>query len=98
MDVVLTWPHRKVAVWLAWLDLQWDRPSRSDCYVMQAGHAAAEAMAKKRTTFRVKEWILKFAGLGGASTPASRTKLLKNQMRAAFGRPVPALPGAADGE
>lgn len=27
--------HRQVLAWDAWLNLQWDRPSRSDWYAMQ---------------------------------------------------------------
>lgn len=33
--------HREYLVWMAWLDRQWDRPSRTDNYLMQVAYQVA---------------------------------------------------------
>lgn len=38
--------HRQHLTWLAWLDLQWDQPDRSDYYLMQIAREVRRVLHK----------------------------------------------------
>jgi hypothetical protein len=54
---------RQLKIWLAWLDLQWNRPSRSDWYAMQIAFniACVRGMfAKSPPSFGLKDFTIEF--------------------------------------
>lgn len=68
INELMGWPGpmtgRQFRVWQVWLELQMNRPSRADCYAMQAAHAARFSMAKKVPPFNSKDWVLEFRERG----------------------------------
>lgn len=54
------WSERQMRVAVAWLDLQWNQPSRSDGYVMRLTHEVRHLMAKKVPAFNSKDYTLHY--------------------------------------
>lgn len=79
---LLGWPgpmtHRQFLAWQAWLDEQWDRPDRTDQYLMQIACEVARANAKHPDRLRLEHFRLRF----GAARPAGR-KLTPEEAAAA---------------
>lgn len=59
------WPgpmtHRQFRAWRAWLDMQWDRPSRTDHYIMQATAESIRPHVKKGTKVKTSDYRLSFS-------------------------------------
>jgi hypothetical protein len=68
--------HRQHLTWLAWLEMEWDRPGRSDHYLMSIACEVRRVLSKKPDRVKLDHFWLKFAAAadGGtsASLPASR--------------------------
>ncbi len=52
--------HRQFLAWQAWLELEWDRPSRGDCYQMQVAAEVRRVLAKNPNRIKTNEFKLKF--------------------------------------
>lgn len=52
--------HRQCLAWTYWLRDEWDRPSRSDWYVMQLNTSLARMFAKNPSSIEVKHFKLEF--------------------------------------
>ena len=50
MEVIGRWSHREYLTRLAWLDLQWNEPDRSDHYAMQIARAIRQILNKSTVT------------------------------------------------
>lgn len=59
-DYVRSHTHRQHTTWVAWLDLEWDRPSRADHYAMQIARCVLQANAKKGARVKHDDMRLKF--------------------------------------
>lgn len=59
-EYLRTTTHRQHQLWLEWLEQQWNKPDRTDHYLMQIAWAAFHAFASKRPPFKSKEWELPF--------------------------------------
>ena len=53
--------HRQFMVWRAWLDLQWDNPSRSDMYAMQIATEVRRGYVKSPKAVKFMDMKLKFS-------------------------------------
>lgn len=52
---------REYLSWLAYFEQEWDRPSRTDYYLMQIALEVARMMAgKKKGRFKLNQFLLKF--------------------------------------
>lgn len=65
MHEVLGWPgpmtHRQFLVWSAWLDEQWNRPDRTDHYLMQVAAEVRRGNAgKKARQVKMQHFLLEF--------------------------------------
>lgn len=58
------WPgpvtHRQYLLWQIWLDLQWDRPTLSDYYLMQIAAEVKRVLSKSPNKIKLKDFLLKF--------------------------------------
>jgi hypothetical protein len=62
-EYLRTHTRRQHRVFLAWLDLEWDRPSRTDQYLMQIAYEVRLANQRlKKNRPRFKDFRLKFTG------------------------------------
>jgi hypothetical protein len=61
--------HRQYAAWQAWLDEEWNRPSRSDHYQMQTAMVVAQANAKSPKKVKFKHYKLDFGPAGRKKRP-----------------------------
>jgi hypothetical protein len=52
--------EKELKVWLAWLDMQWDQPDRTDCYLMQVACEVRRVLARNPRAIHVKDFKLKF--------------------------------------
>lgn len=52
--------HREYLTWMAWLDSQWNKPSRLDYYIMQLTYRVATLFAKKETSLKISSFKLPF--------------------------------------
>lgn len=52
--------HRQFLAWEAWRELEWNRPSRSDFYIMQNTAEARRGWVKEPGKVETKEFRLKF--------------------------------------
>lgn len=85
--------EREYRAWLAWLEMQWDMPSRTDCYLMQIACEVARVLAKNRNKIKVKDFKLLF---GNSKKPKMNqevyTALSKSRWATLIGK-VPDKPG-----
>ena len=52
--------YREFLTWVAWLDLQWDNPSRTDSYLMQIAYEVHQVL-RARKNVKAKNFKLKFS-------------------------------------
>lgn len=52
--------HRQFCVWRAWLDEQWNRPSRSDYYAMRVAQRCHQAIARHPHQITVDDQRIQF--------------------------------------
>lgn len=52
--------HREHLGWLAWLDLQWNRPDRADHYQMQTACEVRRVLAKDPNSIQPKQFNIPF--------------------------------------
>ncbi len=60
--------ERELRIWLAWLNLQWNRPDRHDHYMMQAALEALRGRLKKPGDASMKDMVLRFEDRPAADT------------------------------
>jgi len=53
-----THTHREYLLWTSWLDAEWEKPSRSDNYLMQIAMEVARVLSKKPKLFRLEQFKL----------------------------------------
>jgi hypothetical protein len=71
--------EKELKVWLAWLDMQWDQPDRTDCYLMQVACEVRRVLARNPRAIHVKDFKLKFPR-------RSRTKVMSKEQAAAWSK------------
>lgn len=49
---------RQFLVWQAWLDEDYNHPSRGDLYLMQVAHEARYSAASRKPAFRAKPYLI----------------------------------------
>lgn len=54
--------HRQMLAWTAWLDMEWNRPSRSDQYIMAVCAEVRRVLHKHPNRVELKHFLLKFEG------------------------------------
>lgn len=52
--------HRQYLAWMAWLEMQWDRPSRTDWYLMQIAAEVYKKFRKNPAQILVETFKLRF--------------------------------------
>lgn len=52
--------HREYRTWSRWLELEWDKPSRSDWFLMQIAAEIRRVLSKKPKLIQLKHFFLKF--------------------------------------
>jgi hypothetical protein len=52
--------HREYRLWTAWFNRQWDRPSRSDYYLMQIATEVRRVLSTKPQTIKMEHARLRF--------------------------------------
>jgi hypothetical protein len=65
--------HRQFAAWAAWWADEWNRPSRSDQYLMQVALEVRRAAAKHPGRVKIERFRLRFTG-EKASQPRTRER------------------------
>ena len=78
--------RRQFKAWKAWLDKQWNEPSRADYYAMQAALEARESQ-QRRKSGNVSSMRIRFkeAKLLPKADPMAAVEASKKRMIAAFG-------------
>lgn len=54
------WTHREYRTRLAWLDEQWNQPSRNDQYLMQIAMEVRRVLSKKPNAIELDHFKLEF--------------------------------------
>lgn len=52
--------HREYLAWMDWLNEEWERPSRSDNYLMQIAAEVRRVLSKKPNSIKLRDFLLKF--------------------------------------
>lgn len=52
--------YRQYSTWIAWLDQQWNKPDRSDHYMMQVAAEVRRVLSKKPQSIKLGHFLLKF--------------------------------------
>jgi|TARA_R110002096_G_scaffold55026_9_gene141621 hypothetical protein len=55
-----TMSHREYRTRLAWLEDQWEQPSRTDNYLMQIALEVARMMSRNKGAYNIGQFLLKF--------------------------------------
>lgn len=79
-DCIRAHTHRQYLTWMAWLDEQWNSPSRTDYYLIQIAYLVGCVMSmfsSRRSTTRFETYKLKF------TTPAAKKSAAGRDMAAA---------------
>jgi len=63
---------RQYEVWQAWLDLQWNRPSRTDHYLMQIAAQVTRAAAKNPRSVKSEGFKIEFKTRDTPKNPAQK--------------------------
>lgn len=87
--------HRHFGAWQAWLQGEWNRPSRSDHYTAQVACEVRRVLAKKPAAIRLKDFLLQFKFKGAAKKPATKeqaTAQAKTWLSMFLGRNIDDLP------
>jgi hypothetical protein len=64
--------HRELLTWVAWLDADWERPSRTDHYLMAIAAEVRRGHVKKPNSVKPEHFKLKFARRGAAPSARDR--------------------------
>ena len=67
-------PHREYVSWQLYLQEDWNKPSRSDNYLMLIAYAVANVLKKKPKPFSSKRFRLKFTFGGTKPNKAEKTE------------------------
>jgi ADP-glucose pyrophosphorylase len=62
--------EKEMRVTLAWLEMQWDRPSRTDWYLMQVAAEVRRGLVKKPNSVKTGDLKIKFVLSSKHSAPA----------------------------
>ena len=74
-------PHREFKAFLAWLDEQWNQPSRSDYYLMQIAQSVHnQALRSKPGTLGLKHFGLEFKPKTAKETTEQQQQVAKNKI------------------
>ena len=73
--------HREYLMWMEWLDAQWNRPSRTDNYLMLIAAEVRRVLSKKPNSIKLSHFLLKFSKAGAAPkmTKEQKTAMAKAQ-------------------
>lgn len=52
--------HREYLMWMAWRQLEWNRPSRTDHYLMQIALEVRRVLAKRPAMYKLMQFIIDF--------------------------------------
>lgn len=66
--------HREHMTWLAWEQLQWNRPSRSDYYQMQTAFEICRSNAAKPKKIQFEWFVMKFKDPTGVERQLKATQ------------------------
>ncbi len=74
MHDLLGWPgpmtQRQFVTWVAWLRVQWDRPDRTDGYLMQVAAEVRRGHVKNPRKVKLEDFRLKYDGGSSRKKPA----------------------------
>lgn len=59
-----TTTNRDYNLWMSYLEEQWNKPSRSDHYLMMVAYYIANVLAKKPKPFNPIKWFIEFTFSG----------------------------------
>ncbi len=76
--------HREFLTWGAWLDRQWNRPSRSDYYEMQTACQVARVLAKNPGNIQIGQFKLPFGEEGTREQKAQQDKKVSESAKAGW--------------
>ena len=76
--------HREFLTWQAWLDRQWNRPSRSDYYEMQTACQVARVLAKTPGNIKIEQFKLPFGEDGTREQKREEDKKVAEQAKASW--------------
>ena len=76
--------HREFLTWQAWIDQQWNRPSRSDYYEMQTACQVARVLAKSPGNIKIEHFKLPFGEDGTRQQKAEEDKKIAEQAKASW--------------
>lgn len=62
--------EKEMRVTLAWLEMQWDRPNRTDWYLMQIAAEVRRGLVKKPNSVKTENMRIRFVLSSKRSTPA----------------------------
>lgn len=87
--------ERELGVWLAWLDMQWDRPSRTDQYLMQVACEVRRVLAKRPNEIKLADFRLRLVEpeVKPQMTREQATALSKARWLGMMTRPVKVVQG-----
>jgi hypothetical protein len=69
--------HREHLVFLAWLDMQWDRPARIEYYLMQVAAEVRRTLVRNPAKVDANDFQLKFK-VRGEEKPVTPEQFKKN--------------------
>lgn len=89
----LGWPgpitHRQYEMWQLWLDQQWNKPSRTDHYLMQIAMEVRRPNVKGSKNLKMKDFVIKFTSqdgrVGSKLSKEQATAFSKAKWLSAFG-------------
>ena len=87
--------HREFLTLQAWLDKQWNRPSRSDYYEMQTACQVARVLAKNPGNIKIEHFKLPFGEEGTREQKAEENKKVAESAKAGWAALLSAKLGKA---
>ena len=76
--------HREFLTWEAWLNKQWNRPSRSDYYEMQTACQVARVLAKTPGNIKIEHFKLPFGEEGTREQKAEEDRKITESAKAGW--------------
>lgn len=73
--------HREFLTWLAWLERQWNHPSRSDYYQMQTACQVARVLSKNPSKILIEHFKLPFGEEGTKEQKAEQDRRVADQAK-----------------
>lgn len=73
--------EREMRVTLAWLEMQWDKPSRTDWYLMQIAAEVRRGLVKKPSSVKTENMKIKFLldRKRSAAPPTSQEQMMMSK-------------------